>query len=128
MSLFGILLAVVVATALGMLWFSPLMFGKTWAKLSKLDMGGPDDCKGKGMWKSLCGNILLNFVTAIMVYTILAAGFHMTDLFAIWSAFALPIFANEVFWGGAPLKLFLINAGFSVVSLAFMSQVILWVM
>jgi tetrahydromethanopterin S-methyltransferase subunit E len=125
MSLLSILLAVVVATALGMLWFSPLMFGPAWMALAGIK---PDPSKKmKGMCKSLIGNILLNFVTAIMVYTILAAGFHMTDLFAIWSAFALPIFANDVFWGGAPLKLFLINAGFSIVSLAFMAQVILWV-
>lgn len=114
----------VVATALGALWYSPLMFGRAWAELSGL--GGFDPSKQKGMWKSYTGNILLNFVTAIMVFTILAAGFKMTDLFAIWSAFALPVFANDVFWGGVPTKLFLINAGFSIVSLAFMAQVIIW--
>lgn len=128
MPLLSILLAVVVATALGMLWYSPLMFAKSWMELSGVKKDPADDCKNKGMWKSITGNILMNFVTAIMAYTILAAGFHMTDLFAIWSAFALPIFANEVFWAGTPTKLFLINAGFSLASLAFMAQVIIWTM
>jgi hypothetical protein len=123
MHLFSILVAVVVATALGMIWFSPLMFGPAWMELAGIK---PDPSKMKGMWKSLTGNILLNCVTAVMVYTILAAGFNMTDLFAIWSAFALPIFANDVFWGGSPMKLFLINAGFSIVSLAFTAQIIIW--
>ncbi len=126
MSILAIFLAVVVSTSLGMLWYSHAMFGHRWMVLSGIDPNKVDS-KKSGMWKSYVGNILLNIVTAFMVYSILAVGFQMTDLFAIWSAFALPVFANSVFWGGKPLKLFLIEAGYSVVSLAFMAQVIIWV-
>ncbi|HEY4512466.1 MAG TPA: DUF1761 domain-containing protein [Candidatus Paceibacterota bacterium] len=128
MPLLSILVAVIVATALGMLWYSPLMFAHAWMELSGIRPDMTNESKKKGMWKSYIGNILLNIVTAVMVYIILVAGFKMTDLFAIWSAFALPVFANDVFWGGVPTKLFLINAGFSIASLTFMAQVIIWLM
>ncbi len=126
MSLLAIVLAIVVAVALGMLWYSHAMFGHVWMTLQGIDPSKVDS-KMKGMWKSYIGNILLTAVTAFVVYAILAVGFSMVDLFAIWSAFSLPIFANSIWWGGKPVKLFLIEAGYSLVALAFMSQVILWV-
>jgi hypothetical protein len=126
MSLLAIALAVIVAVALGMLWYSPVMFSRQWMELSGIDPAKVDG-SAKGMWKSYAGNIALTAVTAFVVYAILAVGFQIMDLFAIWSAFALPVFANGIFWGGKPLKLFLIEAGYSLVSLAFMAQVILWV-
>ncbi len=126
MSLLAIFLAFVVATSLGMLWFSEAMFGHSWMRLQGIDPAKVDK-NAKGMWKSYVGNMATTLVTAFMVYVILAAGFQMTDLFALWSAFALPVFANSVFWGGKPVKLFLIEAGYSVIALAFMAQVINWV-
>lgn len=124
MALISILLAVVVATALGALWYSPLMFGHAWAELSGL--GGFDPSKQKGVWKSYTGNILLNFVTVLVIQAALEAGFSITDVFALWSAFTLPVYANEVFWNKKPTKLFLIDAGFSLVLVAFVSQTIIW--
>ncbi|MFA6050633.1 MAG: DUF1761 domain-containing protein [Candidatus Paceibacterota bacterium] len=126
MSLLAIVLAVIVVVALGMLWYSPVMFSRQWMELSGIDPVKAQANSGK-MWKSYAGNIALTAVTAFVVYAILAVGFQIMDLFALWSAFALPVFAGGVFWGGKPLKLFLIEAGYSLVSLAFMAQVILWV-
>jgi hypothetical protein len=127
MSLLAIVLAIVVAVALGMLWYSQAMFGPTWMALQGIDPVKAANASQRGMWRSYVGNILLTAVTAFVVYAILAVGFSMVDLFAIWSAFSLPVFANSIWWGQKPLKLFLIEAGYSLVALAFMSQVILWV-
>lgn len=129
MLLLAIVLAAVVSVALGMLWFSHLMFGKKWMELSGIDPAKmSEECKDgkKSMWKSMVGNTLLTLVTSFIVFTLLYYGISMVGVFAIWCAFSLPVFANSVFWAGKPVKLFLIEAGYSLVSLAFMSQIILW--
>lgn len=126
MLLLAIVLAAVVSVALGMLWFSRLMFGKRWMELSGIDPANISPEHKKGMWKSMVGNALLTLVTSFIVFTLLFYGISMVGVFAIWCAFSLPVFANSVFWQCKPVRLFLIEAGYSLVSLAFMSQIILW--
>lgn len=126
MSLLAIFLAVVVAVALGMMWFSPLMFGREWMILQGMNPDKVDRSRAKKIWKSYLSNTLLTIVTAFVSYAILASGFGMVSLFAIWSAFSLPVYANSIWWGKKPLKLFMIETGYSIVALTFMAQVIIW--
>lgn len=125
MAIITILVAVIILNGLGFLWFSQLMFGKEWMRLTGHTMESIDS-KGKVMAKSLSINVLLTIVTSFVLYAFLLAGFSITDMFATWAAFALPVFANDVLWDGKPWKLFFIKAGYSLVSLTIISQMIVW--
>lgn len=120
-----IVLAAAVSVALGWLWYSPLMFGRKWMALSGIDHATAEASK-KGMWKSFVGNLLLTLITSFIVFTLLYYGISIIGVFAIWCAFSLPVFANSVLFSGKSVKLFLIDAGYSLVSLAFIAQIIIW--
>ncbi len=120
MFVIAIILSVITVTSLGMLWFSPLMFGRDWVELS----GTMSTDSKKGMKKTMTIHTLLSLVTGTVIASMLRAGFSIGDLFAIWSAFALPIFVNEVIWDDKSLKYFMIKAGYSITALAIGSAVI----
>jgi len=125
MFLLSIILAVVVANALGMLWYSDMMFARQWALLSGHEMSSEGKNK-LSMRRIYFFNLLLTIITATVIAAMLRAGFWVGDLFGVWSAFALPIFAGEILWDGKPLKLFLIKAGYNLAALGLMASVITW--
>ena len=59
----AVLVATIVSMVLGALWYSPILFGKLWAKLSKFTEEDIEKAKKKGMTK----NYILNFISLFVM-------------------------------------------------------------
>lgn len=124
----AVLLAAVASFVLGALWYSAL-FGKSWMKLMGFDQRKLQGMK-KGVWKSYAAGfvaalvmsyVLAHFVKYAQAATALegiAAGFW------VWLGFVATIMLGAVIWEGKPPKLYAINAGYYLVSLALMGAIL----
>lgn len=130
-NLMGVLAAMVASMVVGGLWYSNMLFGKTWAKLSKID-----DKKAKeGAPKALAGMALLALVMGYVLAHVsyLSVNFYsdysfqtaaLTSAFWMWLGFVLPITASDSLFNQAPWKLTAIHAGNWLVTLLGMGLVI----
>ncbi len=127
-SYWGVLVAAVASFIIGAIWYT-LLFGKTWVKLSGVEMG-----KGK----SPAMLYIINFVATLIIAWVLAhtikysgAGTSVDALmvgFFTWLGyFALATLLGSILWEGKPFKLYLINAGYWLVNIEVMSLILaLW--
>lgn len=122
----AIILAALVATILGFLWYSPFMFGRKWMELSGIPVEQMDCAKTKGMGKVMAVNSALTLLTAFITYIVIGLGLDFVGVVSLWAGFALPVYAAPCLWEKKSWKLFYINAGFGLVSVVFMSEVIRW--
>lgn len=124
-----IVFAAVVATALGFLWYSPLMFGNIWMKLNKISKRDTTKECSNEMGKLMAINAILTLLKAFIIYILVLTNiFFLPGIIAVWLGFSLPVYADVVLWDRKPWKLFFINAGFGLVSITFMAEIIrLWV-
>ena len=116
--------SVVASFIFGFLWYGPL-FGKTWAGLMGFKM---EDCKDKkpetaALLLTLLGTALTTFVLAYIANT-WKPYCNFGAAFLIWLGFYVPLLFGSVAWEGKPWKLFLINAGYSLVSLLVMGSIL----
>ena len=121
----AILGAAVAGFALGGLWWSPVLFMKSWMKLA----GVKESDTKKGMAQAMVVNIISLF---LMVW-ILAHAFHNAQVanpgmivglsggikvgFFNWLGFVFPPMIGRVVFEKSPFKLFLINAGYYLAAL-----------
>ena len=128
----AILVATVVAYAVGALWHSPAGFGSYWMGL----MGLTRDHMGK-MPLTPAQAIVLGFFIMLVQVFVLA---HFAALFGavtwqmglqlgfwVWLGFLAPTLANGWLWEGKSIKLFAFNAAYALVSIEVMALVLaLW--
>lgn len=110
-----ILVASVVAFAIGALWYSPVLFGRMWMSLKNLSEKDISESSGKSMWSyyliQLVATIVLYFV---MGFVIAATGSQgaadgLFIAFILWLGFSVTNAVSEMLWNKAPLKLVLIG-------------------
>ena len=75
-NLLAVLLAAVAANLLGMLWYSPLLFGKKWMGLSGLTDKKLQEAKKKGMAK----NYFIGFVSTLVMAFVLSVVLSTVDV------------------------------------------------
>ena len=116
----AILVCAVIVWMIGALWYSPVMFAKPWVAIVGRQMGEKPKGVYVGMIGSLIGDILLCFV---LVHVILwsgaegwLGGAHIGVL--TWMGFVAAVQYPHSIYEGRPLRYFLINAGYWLVSLA----------
>ncbi|MFA5936110.1 MAG: DUF1761 domain-containing protein [Patescibacteria group bacterium] len=132
----AVIVAMLSSMVLGFLWYGPL-FGKPWMAIMGYSKDSMDKAKNKGMTMNYIimaiGSLLTAFVLAhalefASVYTKtfgISAG--LMAAFWNWLGFMAPIHAADQLWGGKPWKLFLITAGYSLVSMGIMGVILaLW--
>ena len=122
MELIAIILASVVSMAIGMLWYSPVLFGKQWMKGVGLTQEQVEESKKKhGMGKTMSLAFIFTLITAFVISTAAGTSLSGGDLYAavfvLWLGFVVPVMANGSLWEGKPWSLFLINAGYQLVAL-----------
>lgn len=127
-NLAAVLVAALVNMVLGGLWYSPLLFGKTWMKLSNIPMEKMGEMK-KQATKSyaiafvaalVMSYVLAHFATYMKVATI-PEGAQLG--FWIWLGFVVPVSLGSVLWEGKGYTLFGINVGYYLVSLLIMGSI-----
>lgn len=128
----AIVVAAVVAYAVGAAWHSPIGFGKYWMKL----MGLNRDDMGK-MPLTAKQAMILGFVVTLLVSYVLAVFMSLTYAFTVstamelgfwlWLGFLAPTLANGWLWEGKSFKLFAFNAAYALVNIEIMALVLgLW--
>ncbi len=123
-----ILFATVASFALGLIWFSPLMFGGVWSKLLGIHNKVITKSAMRHIRRSMVAQVSMTIVTSFVLYTLLSIGMELPAVYMFWFAFALPAYASPMLWQNRSYKLFLIEAGYSLVSVAFMSEILsLWI-
>ncbi len=129
--LFAVVLAALLNMAIGMLWYSPLLFGKEWMELSGRSERELKQAK-KGMWKTYSASFIMGFVMAyvlamfIEIFKARLTIEAMQIAFMAWLGFVATTIANDFLYSGKPMKLYWINAGYYAVSLIAMGMVLFW--
>lgn len=112
----AVLVATVVTFTMGALWFSPLLFGRTWMQLL-----GLTDKDMRAMRFTPLQAMLIGFITTAISMTALAvlikligvtgAGPGMLVGAFVWLGFLAPVGLGVVLWEGKPFSLWvLVNA------------------
>ena len=136
MNWMAIVVAVVVAFAVGGLWYGPL-FGKPWAKLMgmKMDKKPKPKVMAKAFGLQILGLVLTTWVmfhcAEVWRHSVWGVGqdgpgymYGFFGGFYIWIGFYIPMQLGKVSWEGRPWKLFLINTGHDFVVLQTIAQIL----
>jgi hypothetical protein len=122
--------ATVAKMILGGLWYSPILFHKTWMKLVNITAEQMNAIMPKALLTDLIGTFIQAFV---LVHAIHYAGAKTAPLgaavgFLNWLGFiAVTTFAVTIY-ERKPFKLFLINNGYQMLSLMIMGAILaVWV-
>lgn len=113
----AILVAAAAIMAVGFIWYSPLAFGKQWAKLAR-------PTKQKGMAKGYLGMTAGSLVSAFVLahFVNFAAAYTPLDGalvgFWLWLGTVVPALLGDVLFTGQPLKLYLIKVGHLLAGMA----------
>lgn len=132
-NLLAILIAGAVNMVIGFLWYSPMLFGKSWIKLSKISM--EDMKKGQREMQKLYGLsflvsllaafVLLHFITyAGEYYNQFGISLGVTSAIWTWLGFIMPVQLTDWIFQKKPFKLFLINTGYQLAAVLGMGIVL----
>ena len=130
----AVVVAGVASFALGWAWYGPL-FGKPWMRM--VGIAKPDHITPsvkKQMMKSALGGLICALLMAyVFAHALMFANGYMNTegvasnlqgAFWHWLGFIVPVTSGIVLWEGKPKKLWLINAGYYLVSLALMAVIL----
>ena len=116
---------------IGMLWYSPILFGNTWTKLSKIDPKKMDMKKempkiaGIGLLGAFVSAVVLGLLIDMTISTTLVEG--MTIGFWAWLGFAATTLVNGVLYEKKPWSLYIINSGYLFAAYIAMGAIlVLW--
>lgn len=115
-NLWAVLIAGIVHTVIGLVWFMPKLFGNSWVELTGKEM------KPAGRWipAGLIGHQVMAFVLALIInlanVTNVVGGVVVGILVCLGFMATLEI--GELIWEKIPFKLFLIRVGNQLVGLA----------
>jgi hypothetical protein len=120
--LYSVMIAAVLYTTIFTVWFSKWLFGPIWKEAS-----GNKRKKGWGRlgWNFLLGvglSYFLAFFDASLQIT--SVGDAMFSSLCLWLGFVLPTQLFPVIWHGTSVRVFLIEAGFLLLSLLVMGGII----
>lgn len=123
-------LAVIAATLatmlLGMAWYAPPVLGKVWMR----ETGMTPEKAQKNMWSGLMigtlGNLLLSFFLSILLLMVRPGSLQASMLFGVvlWLGIVVPVELSGVAWERRSWTLFLINAGWSLLSMIVITAIL----
>ena len=110
---------------LGALWYSPILFGKQWMKLSgqKMKKGGMNTA----CLVAFIANLVMAYVVAVLLGLLDLTSFGDASrlLFWAWLGLMVPIMLNATLWEKKPWGLLWLNAAYYLVGLFVMAGVLL---
>lgn len=125
----AVLVGAIINMVIGFIWYGPL-FGKAWMKLLGFTKADMERAKEKGMGKTYA----LGFLSGLVMVWVLAMFVGWLDLqtaaegarvgLTVWLGFIATTFLGSILWEGKPKKLYYINVGYYLVSLAIVGAVL----
>ena len=125
----AVIVAALVAYAVGAVWHRPVGFGKYWMKLMGFNEHSmksmpltPAQAMSLGALVQLLQAYVLATFVVLLNVTTLETGLQLG--FWVWLGFLAPTLANGWLWEGKSLKLFAFNAAYSIVSIEVMALIL----
>lgn len=123
----AVLVSGLAAFVVGMLWYSPVLFGDLWMKLANVKKTKPSS--GEMAVLSLLGLVLALVTAFVLAHFIAAIGAvgpaeGAEVAFWAWLGFVATKFAGRVLWEGVSFKLFLINGAYELVVMLAMGVIL----
>ena len=109
------LISAVVSFAIGALWYSPILFGKEWMRLTKMTEADMAAAKASGVWKSYLSHFIATVVMLAVLGFFIATSNAVSATdgaflgFVAWLGFIAPIGLSGMLWKREPFKLVLID-------------------
>ncbi|MBI5226414.1 DUF1761 domain-containing protein [Candidatus Micrarchaeota archaeon] len=123
----AIVIAAVIQMVVGFLWYSPMLFGNAWMKMSgiKMDQKQKPDMMMPMVWMFL-GTLVLSFVLSGFVGYAGAKGLVDGAFVGVmaWIGFIATTTVHTVLFENKPFKLYLLNNGHYLVGLALAGAVL----
>lgn len=129
----AVVVAAVAAIVLGFLWFGPI-FGKHWMKLTGMSKPTMTPAMKQQMMKSY---LLMSLGSLVMAYVlahslVFASAYTKTMgvsaglMVGVWNwlGFVAPVKMGDQLWGNKPWMLFVVEAGYYLVSLCMMGVIL----
>ena len=119
----AILVSAFINMVVGSVWYSPLIFGKSWMKLIGLDKKNLEKAKQKGMGKiyfiAFISSLIIAFVMSMLIMMLGINSFIIGAKLGllIWLGFIATTFLGVVLWENKSVKLYLINVLYYLVVL-----------
>jgi hypothetical protein len=121
---FAILVSAFTAFVIGGLWYGPL-FGKSWQKLNRLT---DEDLKSRNLGLVFGLSFLAAFIAAFNLAMFIGpeadVSYGMTAGFLAGFGWVATMVAMHFLFEKRPLKLYFINAGYSVIALTIMGAIL----
>ena len=127
----GILLAAIANMILGMLWYNPLVFGKTWMKLTNIK---PADIARMKKTGSTTKAYLSSFLAAIITAYVLAIFLKMSAAsttaegavvgLLAWLGFVATTSLGDYLYACKPKQLYWLNNGYNLISFILMAMIV----
>ena len=133
----AVLVAAIVSMVIGGLWYSPLLFGNIWMKLSGITQKDVEKAKKQGMMKSMGRSYFLMFVACLLTAYVMARLLNLVQAMSpklgihlalwIWIGFIATLTLSSVIWEKKPFALYLLGNGYNVLNLVVMAVILtLW--
>ncbi len=126
----AVLVAAIANMVIGMLWYSKAVFGSAWMQLIGMTEKKMKEAHKKGM----AARMIVMFISALVIAYVTAhfvAYAGAVDImgglelgFWLWLGYVATIMLGIVLWEGKPVKLYVINAGYWLVTLLIMSSIL----
>ena len=126
-NLLAVFVAAITSMVVGGFWYSPLLFGNVWMKLSGVNEKQVEEAKKKGMAKNYVGTfigclvmalVLANFVAGSTVFEGLQTGFWL------WLGFIATVMLSTILWEGKTVKLYLLKVLHELVTVLIMTAIL----
>lgn len=130
-SYIAVLVAAVVAYAIGAMWHSPVGFGKQWMHLSGFSKEHMHSMPLTAKQAMIYGFFFTLLFAYVFAHFILYVGANTLTLafqmgFWVWLGFVVTTLANGWLWEGKSLKLFLFNTAYPLISIEAMAAVLVY--
>ncbi len=122
--LLAIVIAAVVNLIIGMVWYSPWLFGNAWRTLSGFEKK-VEHRKFALLWSliaSLIAAYILGFFEVFLGVTTVSDGMFVG--FLVWFGFIATTLVSRVVWSKQPFKLFMIDGGYRLLGYLVMGGIL----
>jgi len=120
-----VVIAAIVNVAVGFVWYSKWVFGPIWLKLTELKEKDIKHNKQAMLWGFIVSLIVAYFLSFFQQHLAVATVADGLMLgFLLWLGFVATTQVSSVIWCKKPMKLFVVNTGYKLLSLLVMSGII----